>query len=124
MADDVVQGAPEAPHWVDSPHGEGGVTAETAPRHMKFVRVSLSELDDLKSSNSTLELAFFVISFGALITVATTLATVTLPDLPRTVFILLTVMFTLASAYFAGATIRGELRWRKKIKDLKGEANS
>jgi hypothetical protein len=104
--------------WVDAPAGEPGVTTETAPRHMKFVRVSRDELNDLKSANSTLELAFFGISFGALLTVSTTLATVDLPDLPKTVFIALTVMFLLAAVYFGAATVRGELRWRKKIKAL------
>ena len=106
--------------WVDSPPCDSGVTTETAPRHVKFVRVSRDELRDLKAANSTLELAFFGISFGALLTVATTLATVTLPDLPKTVFIALTVMFLLASVYFGAATIRGELLWRKKINSLIG----
>jgi hypothetical protein len=113
---------PQQPHWVDG--GDTGVTAATAPRHMKFVRVSVDELEDLKSSNSTLELAFFGISLGALITVATTLGTVPLPDSTRAIFVALTVLFGLASAYFGGATIRGELRWRRRINYLKSMADS
>jgi len=107
---------PERPQWGDD--ADGGVTSSTAPRHMRFVRLSKEDLEYLRSSNSTLELAFFGISAGALLTVVTTLLTVSLPD-PSThaVFVGLTVLFVLASAYFGAASIRGEVRWRKKTKD-------
>jgi hypothetical protein len=87
---------------------------------MKFVRVAVSELEDLKSSNSTLELAFFGISFGALITIVTTLNTVPISD-PSThaTFVAVAFLFGILSAYFGVVTIRGEVRWRRRINDLK-----
>ena len=121
MADDS-HPQPSA-NWVDASPGESGVTTETLPRHMKFVRVSRDELDDLKSSNSTLELAFFGICLGAFITVATTLKTVTLADSStHAAFVASTVIFGLLTAYFFAATIRGELRWRRKIDNLKNSS--
>lgn len=114
-----------APHWVDPPPGEGGVTTETAPRHMKFVRVAKSELEDLKSSNSTLELGFFGISFGALITLVATLRTVTITDAAtHAAFVAGALVFGLAAAYFGIATIRGERRWRRRIDALKSGKDS
>ena len=87
---------------------------------MKFVRVTRDELDDLKSSNSTLELAFFGISVGALITIWQTLKTVFISD-PSThaTFVALEVLFLVSSVYFGVATIRGEYKWRRKIDELK-----
>ena len=121
VAGDTAQPAPGT-RWVEP--GDTGVTTATAPRHMSFVRVQVSELEDLKSANSTLELAFFGISVGALITVATTLATVPLNDSTNALFVGLTILFVLSSAYFGLATIRGEFRWRKKISDLQKMADS
>lgn len=112
------------PLWVETAPGDAGVTVETAPRHMKFVRVAVDELEDLKSSNSTLELAFFGISFGALLTLGTTLSTVTLDGNVKVVFVVLTVVFVLASAYFGLATWRGERRWRGRIERLKQKPSS
>lgn len=116
MPDELQQAAP---NWLDN--REGGVTTETAPRHMKFVRVAVSELEDLKTSNSTLELAFFGISLGAFLTIVTTVNTVDFTDAAtRAVYVALAFLFGFASLYFAAATVRGELRWRRKINDLKG----
>ena len=87
---------------------------------MRFVRVSTGELEDLKSSNSTLELTFFGISFGALITIGATLKTVSITDTAtHATFVALAFLFGMSSAYFGFATIRGEARWRRKINALK-----
>ena len=96
-----------------------GVTTSTAPLHMRFVRLSKSDLEYLKSANSTLELAFFGICAGGLISVFTTLKTVTLTD-PTThaVFIVLTVVLSLLTGFFGLAAWRGDRRWRKKIDPL------
>jgi hypothetical protein len=76
------------------------------------------DLEFLRAANSTLELAFFGISLGSLITVATTLVTVTLGDpVTHAVFVALTCVLTLSSAYLGLAAARGEMRWRKKIKE-------
>ena len=122
MADD--QQTPESPepasNWVEPEPGDGGVTTETAPRHMRFVRVSPDELDDLKSSSSTVPLAFLGSSFGALITILITLATVDISDLTTTAtFRALGVVFALSSSYFGVETFRSECRWRQKIDNLK-----
>jgi hypothetical protein len=116
-------GEPEQPQqgggiqWIDA--GQAGVTTETLPRHMKFVRVATNELDDLKSSNSTLELAFFGISLGAIVTIICTLKTVQMDAATHTIFVSVSWVFGLAAAYFGLATLRGELRWRRKINGLK-----
>ena len=101
---------------------DAGITWETAPRHMKFVRVTYDDLDQLKNSNSTLELAFFGICFGALVSVWTTTATIDLTDPAiKATFVGLKIMLLLATVYFGIAAARGEYRWRRKIKELKGQ---
>ena len=104
--------------WVEG--GGAGVTAETLPRHIRFVRVSPSELDDLKSSNSTLELALAGICAGCLVTVLATLWTVTIAD-PSThaAFVAAVIVFLLGFLYFGLATLSCEVRWRRKIDALK-----
>lgn len=81
--------------------------------------MSKSDLEYLKAANSTLELAFFGICAGGLISVFTTLKTVTLTD-PTThaVFIVLTIVLAILTAFFGFAAGRGERRWRKKIDAL------
>jgi hypothetical protein len=112
----------QSAQWVEL--GEGGVTTETLPRHVQFVRVSPAELEDLKSSNSTLELAFFALSVGCLITIFATLGTVAISD-PSThaAFVAAALLFILAALYFGIAAIRGELRWRRKIDSLKNASD-
>ena len=112
-------------NWFEPPPGNGGgVTTETAPRHMRFVRVSPDELDDLRSSNSTLSLVFFSSSFGALVTVLATLATVDISE-PTTLatFRALAVLFIITSIYFGLGAIHGERRWRRKLENLKNTSN-
>lgn len=123
----MASGEPVAPvhvqpvevRWAD----ESGVSVETAPRKVKFVRVSLDELEDLKSSGSSVELAMFGVCFGALLTFGGTLLTVSLTnDLTRGFFGLATIMFAVFSIYFGIGAIRGERRWRSRIDRLtKGE---
>ena len=124
MADDAQVPEPTGGNWIQPKPGDKGVTTETAPRHMKFVRVSPEELDDLRSSNSTLSLAFFNSSFGALITVVATLLTVHISD-PTTLatFRALAVLFLITSSYFGVGAIQGERRWRTKIDSLKNSSN-
>ena len=111
-----------ANHWVDS--DDRGITTETAPRHMKFVRVSRDELDDLKSSNNTLDLVFFSISVGAFITIATTLRTIDIVDAADlATFRNGAALSALTSCYFGISAIRGELRWRRKIENLKNSSD-
>src|SRR5438552_1358270 len=108
-------GQSATPQWVDRPAGDTGLTTETVPRHMKFVRVALTELDDLRASNSTLELAFFGMTFGAFVTILSTLRTVQINDAStHAAFVASAVLLGVLSAYFGIATIRGEARWRKR----------
>jgi len=87
---------------------------------MKFVHVAISELDDLKASSSTLELAFFGICIGAFITIVTTLATVTIPESStHAAFLGLAYVSGVATVYFGLATFRSELRWRRKVDNIK-----
>lgn len=112
-----------ASHWADP--DDRGVTTETAPRHMKFVRVSRDELDDLKSFNSTLELAFFSISIGAFITIVTTLMTIDIPGPTNlATFRSMAVLTAVTSCYFGVRAIQGERRWRRKIDSLKNSSGS
>ena len=113
-----------ASNWLEPAPGDKGVTTETAPRHMRFVRVSRDELDDLKSSNSTLSLAFFSTSLGALITIVATLVTVDISD-PTTLatFRALAVVCIVASCYFGVGAIQDDRRWRRKIEYLKNSVD-
>ncbi|HEV8392992.1 MAG TPA: hypothetical protein VGQ37_01910 [Vicinamibacterales bacterium] len=77
--------------------------------------MSVDELEDLKSSNSTIPLALFGISFGALVSISTTLATVSLTDTMRITFIASAVVLTLASIFFGATALRAEVQWRKRI---------
>jgi hypothetical protein len=118
MADQAAQ-SPEAagPQWVTD---DRGVTATTAPRHMKFVRLTVDELDDFKSLDSSIDLALCGMSFGAFLTVGITLWTVTLPTpTAHILFVLMTIIFAVASAYFGINTVRCEIKRRKKIDRLK-----
>lgn len=122
MAEQPQQPEAQSAQWVEP--GEGGVTTETLPRHMRFVRVSTDELDDLKSSNSTLELAFFSLSVGCLVTTSATLKTVTISDpAAHAAFVAAALVFLVGTLYFGIAAFRGEVRWRRKINSIKNASD-
>lgn len=102
-------------HW--TPGGESGVTSSTAPRHFDLVQLTLEEIEELRSANNSTDLTFFGISFGALLTVAVTLATVPLPTTAsHVIFVVLTAGFALASAVFGVNAFQKHRRWQRKYK--------
>lgn len=102
-------------HWASDPGG--GVTSNTAPRHFDLVRLTLDEIEELRSANNSTDLTFFGISFGALLTVAVTLATVTLPSMAsHVIFVVLTIGFALASGVFGLNAYQKHRKWQRKYK--------
>jgi len=83
---------------------------------MRFVQLTLDEIDDLRASSNSVELAFLGICFGALLTLSATLATVTIEsEVARVAFVVLIVMFALASAFFATKAVQAHRRWKRRF---------
>ncbi len=110
-------------------YGEGepspNVEVVTHPRKLHMYQVTEAELGTIQEVGQrfSLEISFFALLFGALITLLITLTTVSISD-PKmySSYVAVTIISALGSLYFGIRAIIDYRNAKKKIKLLVGEA--
>jgi hypothetical protein len=95
-------------------------TVEMVPRHLKMHTVSESELDSISSGGPAINLTFFGLCVGTLVSFGTVLKTATTLDAAtKAVFIALFFTSAVMATFFGVRGIRDFLANKKKLEEIK-----
>lgn len=102
------------------PSSNAALTVEYAPRRMRMVTLTETEVDDLASSSGSIHLSFLGISMGGLIAFGISLLTVEIPD-PRkyAMFVALTTVAAGATMYFGANATRDYVSRQRRLRRIK-----
>jgi hypothetical protein len=102
------------------PSTNATLTVEYAPRRMRMVTLTETEVDELASSSGSIHLTFFGSSLGAFIALAIVLATVSVPE-PRkfAAFVASTIVAGGGTVFFGLNMIKDVITRRRRIQKIK-----